>query len=166
MIRSFLLPLLLAAIVAGCATPVPAASGSSAVGSIRISVARAAGATEFHRSERHARILSGGAVAFDGGLDADGVTTAEVPVGRSNVSAFTVFFGDFLVCPGGETASTPACIQPTLQPARTCDLEVDVTEAQPVELTFTVLADGGCRLEVGAAAPDPVPGGPASPSPT
>jgi hypothetical protein len=141
---------LVASVVLGACAPTPSPTGSGAVGTVRLNVRMAPGATELHRSERRARILSAAAaIVFDAALDPDHATIATVPVGRSVVSAFTVFFGDFLVCPSGESASPGACIQPTLQPARTCDLAVDVG-ATPVELTFTVLSDGGCRLDAGS----------------
>jgi len=150
-----LLAVLAAAGVGGCAPAAP--TGSPASGEVRISVQRGPGARELYNAQRRARIVAAdGTVAFDGTLAEDAVETVVVPVGSYTVSALTVFFGDFLQCasdPAG--GSPPPCFQPTLGPSQVCDVHVAVTPTRPVDVRYTVLPDGLCRIEEGPAASSP-----------
>lgn len=133
----------------------PTPTGPEASGAVRISVQRAAGASELFNAERRARIVTDdGTVAYDGALKDDAITTAIVPAGTYTLSTFTVFFGDFAVCasdPPGSAA--PTCFAPTLRPSQVCGIVIGVTGTRPVAALFTILADGGCRLEELSVAP-------------
>jgi hypothetical protein len=54
--------------------------------------------------------------------------------------------------PGAQT-----CLQPTLGPAQVCSAPIEVSDAAETLATFSILADGGCRLDLGAAEPVPQP---------
>jgi hypothetical protein len=142
---------LVAAVLAGaCGTPVP--SDPPTLGTILVGVQRVANGG-FFASEQHATLVApDGRVVADWKLSADRAIPVQAPAGSYTLSTFTVFFSDFMQCipdrarPGQET-----CIQPTLGPAERCELPVEVRETVEVLARFSILADGHCRLELGAS---------------
>jgi hypothetical protein len=145
--------LAVAVLVGACGTPEP--SGPPALGTVRVGVQGANAG--FFASEQHATlVLPDGRVVADWKLTTGGEVPIQAPVGSYTLSTFTVFFSDFMQCnpdparPGQET-----CLQPTLGPAERCEAPIEVRETVEVLATFSILADGRCRLELGGA---PSPG--------
>lgn len=145
----------LAVVVLAGACGAPQASDPSALGTVRVSV-RGANAG-FFASEQHATLVApDGRVVAEWKLSTDNDLPIQAPVGSYTLSTFTVFFSDFMQCipdparPGQET-----CLQPTLGPAERCEASIEVRESAEVLATFSILADGRCRLELGGT---PSPG--------
>ena len=143
----------LAVLLGACGTPAP--SDPPTLGTVRVSVQGANAG--FFASEQHATLVApDGRVVADWKLSTDGALPIQAPVGSYTLSTFTVFFSDFMQCipdparPGQET-----CLQPTLGPAERCEAPIEVGEAAEVLATFSILADGRCRLELGGG---PSPG--------
>ena len=145
--------LAVAVLVGACGTPEP--SDPPALGKVRVTVEGANAG--FFAAEQHATLVApDGRVVADWKLSTVGGVPIHAPVGSYTLSTFTVFFSDFMQCipdparPGQET-----CLQPTLGPAERCEAPIEVRETVEVLATFSILADGRCRLELGGA---PSPG--------
>jgi hypothetical protein len=145
------LALAVAVFAGACGTPAP--SEPPTLGTIRVAVQRVAGVEGFFASEHHATLVApDGRVIADWKLPTDGEIPVQAPVGSYTLSTFTVFLSDFLQCtpdparPGEET-----CFQPTLGPVERCEARIDVRETTDVLATFSIMADGHCRLELGTA---------------
>ena len=143
--------MVIAVLASACGTPAP--SGPPTLGTIRVSVQRVAGAEEFFASEHHATLVAAdGRVVADWKLSTDREIPVQAPVGSYTLSTFTVFLSDFLQCsPDPAKPGQEACFQPTLGPAERCEAPIEVRETADVLATFSILADGHCRLELGAA---------------
>jgi hypothetical protein len=145
--------LAVAVLVGACGTPQP--SDPPALGTVRVTV-HGANAGFFASEQRATLVTPDGRVVADWKLATVGEVPIQAPVGSYTLSTFTVFFSDFMQCipdparPGQET-----CLQPTLGPAERCEAPIEVRETVEVLATFSILADGRCRLELGGA---PSPG--------
>ncbi len=151
------MPIVVVAVhLAACRAAPPV--GSPAMGSVRVAVQGVADGNNLFSSENRARLVdANGTVAAEWKLSSDGPVPVRVPIGTYTLSAYTVFFSDFMQCV--DDAVRPglqSCVQPTLEPGagQICGIPVVVTASLSVEARFDVLATGGCHLE---ALPPPVP---------
>jgi ABC-type amino acid transport substrate-binding protein len=143
---------LLALLAAACASEpgsTPFAPGP--IGIVRVGVDRAAAGQIIFSSTDQARLI-----ALNGDLIAewvlsDGVPTDEyVLAGTYVLEAHAVFSSDAMDCEIDPVTDNPTnCVLPTLAPGQTCHLRVTVTSDRVAEATYTVLAQGRCRLAPG-----------------
>ena len=145
---------LLAAVLAGCATAPPPGAGEAAPGAITIRVAR----TDhlFVGSHQEVRVVApDGTIVAGTAVPVDGPTTLTVPGGDWTLEAFTVFVSDFGQCVPDPTASGGTrCFLPTLEPTSFCRLPVTVPARGSIAATLTIL-ENGCQLEIAAASGPP-----------
>ncbi len=146
--RSRVVHVLVAILLAGCATDPPATAGPG--GFVVVNLAWAPGVQPgFFEPIHRARLIG-----LDGSLAAawqvnEGATPVRVQPGVYRLEVFTVFLGDTLECvadpaaPGGQR-----CAQPTLGPDQVCGLDVTVVAGSETRAIFHIPKIGLCGLEL------------------
>ena len=152
-VRALALAAVIASLIGGCGQAVPSIAPATAT--VRVVAQRVAGQDGFFATEHHARLTAvDGTIVVDWRLSIDAENEVRVAPGSYTLSAFTVFLSDFIDCVDDPAhPGTQTCVQPTLGPAHVCATPIAVGDAAEEIATFSILADGGCRLDLGGAAP-------------